>query len=141
MTDHDGIRQSTSAEKSVGEVVNEISEKATLLVREEIELAKAEVQTKATRLGKGAAVAAAAGIFVLLALYMFLFALGFFFVDIFEWESIWPGFIIGMALFLILAALAGLLAYRFFQAGAPPTPELAIEEAKETRKAIEEVRR
>jgi uncharacterized membrane protein YqjE len=141
MTDHDGIRQRESAEKSVGEVVNEISEKATLLVREEIELAKAEVQTKATRLGKGAAVAAAAGLFVLLALYMFLFAVGYFFADIFEWESVWPGFVVGMLLFLILGAVAGFVAYRFFQAGAPPTPELAIEEAKETRKAIEEVRR
>ena len=141
MADRGGIRPPDSADKSLGEIVNEISEKASLLVREEIDLAKAEVQEKGKRLGKAAAVGAAAGIFALLALYMFLFAVGFVFADIFDWESIWPGFLLGMLLFLILGALAGFLAYRFFQQSTPPTPELAIEEAKETRKAIEEARR
>lgn len=141
MADRGGIRPPDSADKSIGEIVNEISEKATLLVREEVELAKTEVQEKGKRLGKAAAVGAAAGIFALLALYMFLFFLGYLFVDIFNWESVWPGFLLGMVLFLILGAVAGFLAYRFFQKSTPPMPELAIEEAKETRRAIEEVRR
>ena len=141
MADGDGIRPQESADKSLGEIVNEVSQKATLLVREEIELAKAEVQTKAKRFGKAAAVGAAAGAFVMLALYMFLFFLGYLFVDIFDWESTWPGFLLGTVLFLLLAAGAGFLAYRFFKASTPPKPELAIEEAKRTRQAIEEVRR
>ncbi len=41
-------------EKSLGQIVSEASEKASLLVREEIELAKAEVTTKAKTMGKGA---------------------------------------------------------------------------------------
>ena len=141
MADPDGTRPPASAEKSLGEIVSEVSEKASLLVREEIELAKAEVQTKLKRLGKAGAVGAAAGVFVLLALYMLLFAIGFLIVDVFGFEStIWPGFLIGTGLFLLIAALAGLLAYRFVKAGTPPTPQLALEEAKETRRAIEEVR-
>jgi hypothetical protein len=36
-----------------------------------------------------------------------------------------------------IAAIAGLLALRFVKKGAPPTPDLAIEEAKETRAALE----
>jgi hypothetical protein len=80
-------------------------------------------------------------VFVLLALYMLLFAVGFLIVDVLGFEStIWPGFLIGTGLFLLIAALAGLLAYRFVKAGTPPTPQLALEEAKETRRAIEEVR-
>lgn len=141
MADRGGIRPPDSADKSLGEIVNEISEKASLLVREEIDLAKTEVQEKGKRLGKAAAVGGAAGLFALLALYMFLFAVGFIFVDIFNWESVWPGFLLGTLLFLILGAVAGYLAYRFFQRSRPPMPELAIEEAKETRRAIEEVRR
>lgn len=142
MTDGDGIKPDTAADKSLGEIVAEVSDKATLLVREEIELAKAEVQTKVTRLGKAAAVGAAAGVFALFALYMLLFAIGFVIVDIFNFQTtVWPGFLIGTGLFLIFAAIAGFVAYRFVQAGAPPTPDLAIEEAKETRRAIEEVRR
>lgn len=142
MADRDGVQPAASADKSIGEIVAEVSDKASLLVREEIELAKAEVRTKVKRLGRAGAVGAAAGVFVLLALYMLLFAIGFLIVDIFGFEgTIWPGFLIGTGLFLALAALAGLLAYRFLKAGTPPTPQLAIEEAKETRKAIEEVRR
>jgi uncharacterized membrane protein YqjE len=128
-----------TAEKSLGEVVGEVSEKASLLVREEIELAKAEVQTKVTRLGKGAAIGAAAGVFVVFALVTFLHALSWFFVELLD-SDIWVGFLIVTGILLVLAAIAGLLAYRFFQKGAPPTPDLAIEEAKRTRTAIEEVR-
>ena len=42
------------ADKSLGDVVSEVTEKASLLVREEIELAKAEVTEKITKLGQGA---------------------------------------------------------------------------------------
>lgn len=141
MTDGDGVRPDASADKSLGEIVSEVSDKATLLVREEIELAKTEVETKVKRLGKAAAVGAAAGVFVLFALYMLLFAIGFVFVDIFNFEGIWGGFLVGTALFLVFAGIAGFVAYRFVQKGTPPTPELAIEEAKETRRALEKVRR
>lgn len=141
MADRHGIEPPETAEKSLGEIVAEVSEKAALLVREEVELAKAEVQTKVTRLGKAIAVGAAAGVFALVALYMFTFALGFFFVDLFNLEGIWGGFLIGTAIWLILAGIAGFLAYKFVKKGSPPTPEMAIEEAKLTRKAIDEVRR
>ncbi len=140
MADRDGLRPPESAEKSLGEIVTEVSDKASLLVREEIELAKAEVRTKVTRLGKAGVVGAAAGVFLLFAAVIFLHTLAWFFVDVFAWESIWPGFLLVTLIFLALAAIAGLLAYRLLKAGTPPTPQLAIEEAKETRKAIEEVR-
>jgi hypothetical protein len=55
--DGNGIRD----DRSLGEVVNRISENASTLVREEIELAKTEVELKVKSLGRGAAVAAAAG--------------------------------------------------------------------------------
>ena len=38
---------------------------------------------------------------------------------------------------MLLAGLAGFIAYRSFQAGAPPTPDMAIEEAKKTREVLE----
>lgn len=141
MADPDGRRPQESADKSLGEIVGDVSDKATLLVREEIELAKAEISQKVTRLGKAGGIGAAAGVFVLMALYMLLFAIGFLLVDIFDFESIWPGFLLGTLLFLLLAAVAGYIAYRLIQKGAPPTPDLAIEEARQTRRAIEESRR
>ena len=64
MSSGNGAPPPGTAEKSLGEIVNEVSEKATLLVREEIELAKAEVTTKATRIGKGVAAFGAAGFII-----------------------------------------------------------------------------
>ena len=129
-----------TAEKSLGEIVSEVSEKASLLVREEIELAKAEVTQKVTRLGKGAAVGAAAGVFLFFAFVVFLEALSWFWVDLLDLTSIWIGFLITTGILVVLGILAGLLALRLFKRGTPPTPELAIEEARKTREAIEEAR-
>ena len=68
MAGGNGTTPPGSAEKSLGEIVNEVSEKATLLVREEIELAKAEIQQKVTRIAKGAACGAVAGVFLIAGL-------------------------------------------------------------------------
>jgi H+/Cl- antiporter ClcA len=127
-----------SADKSLGEIVSDVSEKASLLVREEIELAKAEVTAKVTSLGKGAGIAAAAGVFLIFAITMLFHGLAWLLDDLFGWDdSIWPGFLIMFALLTILAAIAGYIAYRLFQSGAPPTPDLAIEQAKATRAELE----
>lgn len=129
-----------TAEKSLGEIVNEVSEKATLLVREEIELAKAEVQQKVTRIAKGAAFGAVAGVFLLFMLIYLLEALSWFWNDLFNFNAAWPGFLITTGILLVLGLFAGLLAMRFFKRGTPPKPELAIEEAKKTRQVLEEAR-
>lgn len=140
MTAGDGSRPPGSAEKSLGDIVAEVSEKASLLVREEIELAKTEITQKVTRLGKGAAVAAAAGVFLFFAFVVFLNALSWFWVDLLDLSSVWIGFLITTGLLVLLGILAGLLALRFFKKGTPPKPEMAIEEARRTREAIEEAR-
>ena len=134
-----GTQPPGSAEKSLGEIVNEVTSKAQLLVREEIELAKAEVSTKVSRLAKGAGFFVGAGVLAVFALvYLFQFlALG-----IADWFGLkdWVGFLIVTVLLFIVVAVLGLLGYRSFQRGAPPTPDLAIEEAKKTRAALEEAR-
>jgi hypothetical protein len=125
------------ADKTLGEVVAEVSEKASLLVREEIALAKAEVTTKAKTLGKGAGVAAAAGVFLVFAVVMFLETLSWFFNDLFDTgASIWVGFLITTGILVFLGIVAGLLAKKWLSSG-PPTPDLAIEEAKLTRQTLE----
>jgi uncharacterized membrane protein YqjE len=137
----DGLKPPESAEKRLGDIVGDISDKASLLVQEEIELAKAEVQEKLSRIGKGVAAGAVAGFFLFLMLIYVLNALAWLFNDLFNVETnLWLGFALVAGLLLLLAVVGGLLAMRFIKKGAPPTPQLAIEEAKETRKTIEEVR-
>ena len=127
-----------SADKSLGEIVSEVSEKASLLVREEIELAKAEIKDKVSKLTKGAVVAIAAGVVLVFGIDMLFHTLAWFFVDLFDFESIWPGFLVVTGLLFALTALTGLVAYRWLRGGAPPTPDLAIEEAKRTRLELEQ---
>jgi hypothetical protein len=122
-------------DRSLGEVVTRISENASTLIREEIELAKAELELKAKRLARGAIVGVTAGFFVFLGLIFAFHALAWGLNDVLE--SLWLGFLITTGLLFALAGGAGFFAYRSFQAGTPPTPERAIEEAKLTREAIE----
>ncbi len=65
------MSETGTAEKSLGDVVGDVSTKASLLVREEIELAKTEIAEKVSKLAKGGAVAAAAGVFAVFALIYF----------------------------------------------------------------------
>jgi hypothetical protein len=138
MSPGDGIPPRGTAEKSIGEIVGEVSEKASLLIREEIELAKSEVTDKVTKLSKGAVIAGAAGVFLIFAVTMFFHFFSWFLNDLFDWTgTVWPGYGITALLLFLLAAIAGLIAYRLFQKGAPPMPEMAIEQAKLTRAELE----
>ena len=133
-----GMPPPDGSDKSLGEIVAEVSEKASQLVREEIELAKAEVTDKVSKLTRGAGVAAAAGVFLVFGITTFFHGMAWFLDDVFNWEdNVWVGFgVVTLALFLC-AILAGLFAYRLFKKGSPPTPDLAIEEAKRTRAELE----
>jgi H+/Cl- antiporter ClcA len=132
-----GVPPKESADKSLGDIVAEVSEKASLLVRQEIELAKAEVTSKVSKLAKGAGIGVAAGVFLIFGVTMFFHTAAWFLNDLFDWNNAWPGFAVVTAFLFLLAILAGLIAARLFKKGAPPTPDLAIEEAKRTRAELE----
>jgi uncharacterized membrane protein YqjE len=124
-------------DRSVGELVVDVSERTSTLIREEIELAKTEIREKIQKLLQGSVVGIAAGVFVLMALAMFMHGIAWLLNDLFFSSNLWAGFLIESAFWLVVAAIAGLIAYRSFQAGAPPTPDLAIEEAKRTKETLE----
>jgi uncharacterized membrane protein YqjE len=124
-------------ERSVGELVLDVSEQVSILIREEIELAKTEVREKVTKLVRGSVVGIAAGVFVLMALAMLMHGIAWLLNDLFFSDHFWIGFVIEAALWFVIAAVAGLIAYRSVRAGAPPTPDLAIEEARRTKETLE----
>jgi uncharacterized membrane protein YqjE len=111
--------------------IQDITEKAQVLVREEIELAKAEMTEKVTKLIKGAVFGIIAGVFAVFALIYLLHALSWGINDLLDVSTaLWAGFLITGVLILVLGAIAGALAMRFVKRGSPPTPRLAIEEAQ-----------
>ncbi len=123
---------------NIATAITEVSERATLLVREEIELAKAEVAEKAAKLVKGAIVGAAAGIFFVMALIFVLVGcawLLYYFLPGNDWTFFW-GFFAMAAILLVLGVLAGLIAARAVKKGSPPVPSMAIEEARKIRESV-----
>jgi uncharacterized membrane protein YqjE len=124
-------------ERSVGELVFDVSERVSTLVREEIELAKAEISEKVSKLVRGSVVGIAAGVFVLFGLAMLLHAFAWLLNDLFFEDTVWLGFLVEAVVWFVIAAIAGLVAYRSMKAGAPPTPDMAIEEGKRIKQTLE----
>jgi uncharacterized membrane protein YqjE len=123
-------------DRSLTDLVIEVSERGSSLVREEIELAKAEVSEKAGKLLRGSVVGIAAGTFAFLALILVMEGIAWLLnEEVFD-GKVWPGFFVEAAAFLLIAALAGLLAYKAVKAGSPPVPQQAIEEAKLTKETL-----
>jgi uncharacterized membrane protein YgcG len=127
----DDLRQTTLAES-----VAQISERASLLVREEIELAKAEMAAKARKLATGAIVGIVAGVFFLTALFFLLNSAAWGAYLIFGGTAYWAGFLIVAGLLFLLGTLAGGLAYRAIRKGTPPAPTMAIDEARKIRDTV-----
>jgi uncharacterized membrane protein YqjE len=123
-------------ERKLGELVFDVTEGVSSLVREEIQLAKAEVSEKAGKIAKGAVVGISAGVFAFLALILVMEGIAWLLnEEVFNGKT-WPGFFIEAAVFLLIAALAALVAYKAVKAGSPPVPSQAIEEAKLTKEML-----
>jgi uncharacterized membrane protein YqjE len=119
--------------KSVADLVFDVSTGTSSLIREEFELAKAEVTEKVGKLLRGSVVGVAAGVFAFLALILVMEGIAWLLnEEVFDGKT-WPGFFIEAAIFLLIAAAAGYIAYRSVKAGSPPVPAQAIEEAKLTK--------
>lgn len=95
---------SLDARPSIGELLAEVSQDITTLLRQEVELAKAEIKQSATRAGKGAGMLGGAG----LAGYMVLL-----FLSIAVWWGLgdamghgWSALVVAAVWLLIAAVLA-----------------------------------
>ena len=125
--------------QNIATAIAEVSERATLLVREEIELAKAEMTEKATKLVKGAVVGVAAGVFFFTALVFALVGcawLLYYYLPIGNKFTYFWGFFAMSVILVLLGALAGLIAARAVKKGSPPVPNMAIEEARKIRESV-----
>jgi uncharacterized membrane protein YqjE len=121
----------------LGQAIQDVTEKASLLIREEIELAKTEVTEKVSKLIKGAVVGIVAGIFAVFGLvYLLHGAAWAIWKLIGGTDDFWIGFLIVAVVLFLLGALAGFIAARLVKRGAPPTPKMAIEEGKLIKETV-----
>ena len=123
----------------LAQTVQEISERASVLVREEIELAKAEITEKVTKLLRGIVIGVAAGFFVAIGLLFLLHGmawLAWYVLPTGDNLSFFWGFFVVAGLLFVLGGVAGYLAAKFFKGGAPPVPTMAIDEAGKIKRTF-----
>jgi uncharacterized small protein (DUF1192 family) len=123
--------------ESIAATVSEVSDRMTTLVREEIELAKAEVTQKASSIARGTAAVAAGAVFGVFAVVFVLNAVawGLDAILVDGVGDIWIGFAIVSGVLIVLTLLAFVIAWRKLRVG-PPKPQMAIEEAKKIRGTV-----
>jgi hypothetical protein len=129
----------TARQQGIAAAITEVSERASALIREEIELAKTEITEKTTRLAKGAVVAIVAGVFFLTALFFVLIGcawLLYYELPIGNEFTYFWGFFAMAVILVALGVIAGLLAAKAVKSGAPPVPTMAIEEAQKIRQTV-----
>jgi hypothetical protein len=132
-------KEPTGNPQDIAAALTEVTERAQVIVREEIELAQAEIQVKLKRIARGAVIGGIAGVFFLVALVMMLQGLAwlaYFVLPVGHFAYFWGFFVVALIL-LAAGGLAGFLAARFFKAGSPPTPQMAIEEAQRIRESVQ----
>jgi uncharacterized membrane protein YqjE len=120
-------------QESIATAITEVSERLSVLVRDEIELAKVEVTTKISSLGRGAAAVAVGAVFGVFALVFVLLTIAWAIND--ATGHLWLGFAVVMVVLVLLTVFAFLFAWRKFKVGAP-MPTMAIDEAKKIRATV-----
>jgi MFS family permease len=115
-------------QEPIGNLLKQLSQETTQLVRQEIDLAKAEMTEKGKRAGIGAGMFGAAGVVGLLALG----ALTAFFIMLLDGAL--ANWLSALIVAVVYGAIAGVLALRGrdkVQEATPPVPEQTIETVKE----------
>jgi uncharacterized membrane protein YqjE len=119
--------------RGLGFAAKQFAERASTLVRLELELAALEVKRKVGYLAKGI-------VFGLVAVVLLVFALGFGLATIAAGiataTSVWVALLIVTGGLVLVAGLLGALALRALKRGTPPVPEQALHEAKLTTEAL-----
>lgn len=127
MTAGDG-RQEDLRGQPIGELVKQLSEQTSTLVRQEIELAKTELSERGKAAGKGVGLLGGAGVAGLLAagaLTAFLILL------LAEAMDAWLAALIVAVAYAAGAALLALNGRERVREGMPPAPEQTVESVKE----------
>ena len=115
-------------DRPVGDLVKQLAGQTSTLVRQEIDLAKAEMSQKATTAGKGAGLLGGAAVVGLLAAgsltACLILALG----------EVIPDWLAALIVALVMGAIAAVLALQGrnrIRAATPPVPEQTVETVKE----------
>jgi predicted lipid-binding transport protein (Tim44 family) len=115
-------------ERPIGELLKQLSQETTTLVKQELDLAKAEVAQKGQQAGKGVGMFGGAGVMGFLALG----ALTAFFIMLLDGAV--ANWLAALIVAVVYGAIAGVLALQGrnkVKEASPPVPEQTVETVKE----------
>jgi lipopolysaccharide export LptBFGC system permease protein LptF len=127
--------RSENDERSLAELTKQLSDQATALARQEVELAKAEMAIKAKRLGIGAGAFGAAGLVGLFAVGALTATL---ILALATAMDAWLAALTVSAAYGVIAGIFALVGKGRVESGTPPVPERAIDS---TRQDVARVKR
>jgi len=115
-------------DQSIGELLKQLSEQTATLVRQELDLAKAEMQEKGRRAGVGIGLIGAGGVLALVAVGASAATL---ILILAEWMDAWIAALIVTLVYAAGAAVLAMLGKEKVGEATPPVPEQTIETVKE----------
>jgi hypothetical protein len=116
------------SERPVGELVKELGEQASTLVRQEVELARAELAVKGREAGIGAGMFGGAGLF---GFFAFAALTACFVLLLDKAVEVWLAALIVAAAYGAIAGVLALLGRSRVQKAGPPVPERTRDTLKE----------
>jgi uncharacterized membrane protein YqjE len=124
----EGNRNNDLREHGTGELLKELSDHTTTLVRKEIELAKAELGEKGKKAGQGAGMFGGAGLFGVFAFAALTTAI---IAALDSAMELWLAALIVAVVYAVIAGVLALQGRNKVQEAGPPVPEQATESVKE----------
>jgi putative superfamily III holin-X len=128
MTAHETPHQDDLRDRPIGDLVKQLAGQTSTLVRQEIDLAKAEMSQKASIAGKGAGLLGGAAVVGLLAAGALTACV------ILALSEVIPDWLAALIVAVVLGAIAAVLALQGrnrIRAATPPVPEQTVETVKE----------
>ncbi|WP_414937850.1 phage holin family protein [Amycolatopsis sp. cmx-11-51] len=115
-------------DRSVGELVSDLSDEVKRLVRDEMRLAVVELQGKGKRMGVGVGLFGAAGLFALFGLATLIAAVVLALALV---MPAWLAAVVTGAALLLIGGLSAVVGKKEVASASPPVPEEAIEGVRE----------
>lgn len=122
-------------QQSIGQLVGRLSEQGARLVRAEIDLAKAEIASRAQQAGIGVGLLAGAAFFGFFAVATLIATL---IIALSGQMALWLAALLVSVLLLVITGALAFVGKNQLQAGVPPTPEHAVANVKRDVEAVKE---
>ena len=131
------MEQNSRNDQQIGDLVKQLSEQTSTLVRKELQLAQLEMTEKAKRVGIGAGLFGGAG---LIALYGLGALIATIILALATFLAPWLAALIVTVVLFAIAGIVALIGKKQVSQGTPPKPERTIENVKKDVETVKEAR-